>query len=110
MPKPVAVAVTFLFVNMAWIYFRAPDITTANALLITMMHPHLGVSTLMFQACPLLVISALIVWLCPNSQAIAAADWRGRIPLSGALAAAAAIIALVSTNTSITSPFIHYNF
>jgi alginate O-acetyltransferase complex protein AlgI len=110
MPKPAAVAVTFLFVNMAWIYFRAPDIATANALLITMMHPHLGVSTLMFQACPLLVVGALIVWLCPNSQAIAAADWRGRIPLSGALAAAAAIIALVSTNTSITSPFIYYNF
>jgi alginate O-acetyltransferase complex protein AlgI len=110
MPKPAAVAITFLFVNIAWIYFRAPDIATANALLTTMMHPQLGVSTLMFQACPLLFVGALIVWLCPNSQAIATADWHGRIPLSGALAAAAAIVALVSTNTSISSPFIYYNF
>jgi alginate O-acetyltransferase complex protein AlgI len=110
MPKPAAVAITFLFVNIAWIYFRAPDIATANALLTTMMHPQLGVSTLMFQACPLLFVGALIVWLCPNSQAIATADWYGRIPLSGALAAAAAIVALVSTNTSISSPFIYYNF
>jgi alginate O-acetyltransferase complex protein AlgI len=110
MPKPFAVAVTFLFVNMAWIYFRAPDVATAGALLAIMVHPHLGVSTLMFQACPLLFIGALIVWLCPNSQAIAAADWHGRIPLSGALAATATIVALVSTNTSVASPFIYYNF
>jgi alginate O-acetyltransferase complex protein AlgI len=110
MPKSAAIAVTFLFVNMAWIYFRAPDITTANVLLATMMHPHLGVSTLMFQACPLLFIGALIVWLCPNSQTIAAADWNARVSLCGALAGTATIVALVSTNTSVPSPFIYYSF
>jgi alginate O-acetyltransferase complex protein AlgI len=110
MPESAAVVVTFLVVNITWIYFRAPDVTTANALLTIMAQPHFGISTLMFQACPLLLVAALIVWLCPNSQAIAAADGRGKVPLSGVLAGAAAIVALVSTNTSISSPFIYFNF
>lgn len=110
MPEPAAVIVTFIFVNITWVYFRAPDITTANKLLATMAQPHPGISTLMFEACPLLLVAALIVWLCPNSQTIAGADWRGKIHLSGALAGAAAIVAMVATNTSISSPFIYYNF
>jgi alginate O-acetyltransferase complex protein AlgI len=110
MPGAIGVIVTFLFVNMAWVYFRAPDIATANALLVTMAHPHLAAPTLMFPAWPLLLASALIVWLCPNSQTIAAADWNARVSLSGALVGAAAIMALVSTNTSVASPFIYYSF
>jgi alginate O-acetyltransferase complex protein AlgI len=42
MPGAIGVIVTFLFVNLAWVYFRAPDIATANALLVTMAHPHLA--------------------------------------------------------------------
>lgn len=110
MPETAGVIVTFLFVNLAWVYFRAPDIATANALLATMMQPHLGAPALMFPAQPLLLAGALIVWLFPNSQTIAAAARDGRIALSGALAGAAAIVAIVSTNTSIASPFIYYNF
>ncbi|CAN5401329.1 MBOAT family protein [soil metagenome] len=110
MPRGAAIVITFLFVNFAWIYFRAPDIATANALVTAMLHPGPGLSTLMYQACPLLLLAALLVWFCPNSQTIAAADWRGRVPLSGALAGAAAIVAMVATNTSIPSPFIYYNF
>jgi alginate O-acetyltransferase complex protein AlgI len=110
MPAAIGVIVTFLFVNMAWVYFRAPDIATANALLATMMQPHPGAPTLMSPAWPLLLAGALIVWLCPNSQTIAAAAWKGRVALSGALAGAATVVALVSTNTSVTSPFIYYSF
>jgi len=110
MPGPLAVVITFLFVNVTWVYFRAPDLATAHAVLAAMLHPAPGLSTLMRQACPLLLVAALIVWLCPNSQAIAAADWRGRIPLSGVLAGAAAVVAMVATNTSFSSPFIYYNF
>jgi alginate O-acetyltransferase complex protein AlgI len=110
MPDAAGVIVTFLFVNTAWVYFRAPDIATANALLVTMMQPHLGAPTLMSPAWPLLLAGALIVWLCPNSQTIAAAGWKGRVAFSGALTGAAAVVALVSTNTSVTSPFIYYSF
>lgn len=110
MPRVMGIVITFLFVNFTWVYFRAPDIATAHAVLAGMVHPGPGLSTLMLQACPLLLVAALLVWLCPNSQTIAAADWRGRVPLSGALAGAAAIVAMVATNTSISSPFIYYNF
>jgi alginate O-acetyltransferase complex protein AlgI len=110
LPKPVAVAVTFLFVNMTWVYFRAPDIATAHALLRTMASPHLGAPGLMYAACPLLLLGAVIVWLCPNSQTIAAMQWNGRVALSGAFAGAAAIVALIATNTSMSSPFIYFNF
>ena len=33
LPKPLRWAVTFLFVNLAWVFFRAPDLGTAGALL-----------------------------------------------------------------------------
>jgi hypothetical protein len=64
----------------------------------------------MYAACPLLLLGAVIVWLCPNSQTIAAMQWNGRIALSGAFAGAAAIVALIATNTSMSSPFIYFNF
>ncbi|WP_315835015.1 MBOAT family O-acyltransferase [Bradyrhizobium prioriisuperbiae] len=110
MPKLVGIVVTFLFINMTWVYFRAPDLATANTLLLTMAKPQFDAPALLFAVRPLLVISALLVWFCPNSQAIASADWRGRIALSGAFAGVAAIVAMVATNTSISSPFIYYNF
>jgi len=99
-----------MFVNVTWVYFRAPDLATAHAVLAAMVHPATDLSTLTKEACPLVLIAALIVWLCPNSQTIAAADWRGRIPLSGALAGAALVVAMVATNTSFSSPFIYYSF
>jgi alginate O-acetyltransferase complex protein AlgI len=110
MPKPVAVILTFLFVNMTWVYFRAPDVATANALLLAMATPDFAAPVLIFAAWPLLLIGAAIVWFCPNSQTIAAMDWNGRAALSGTLAGAAAIVALIATNTSALSPFIYFNF
>lgn len=110
MPKPAGIIVTFLFVNMTWVYFRAPDLATANTLLLAMAKPQFTAPALLFAVPPLLAVSALIVWLCPNSQTIASADWRGRLALSGVLAGMAAIVAMVATNTSISSPFIYYNF
>jgi D-alanyl-lipoteichoic acid acyltransferase DltB (MBOAT superfamily) len=110
MPKPAGAALTFLFVNLAWVYFRAPDIATANGLLLAMARPQLDGPALLFAAWPLLLVAAVIVWLFPNSQAIASADWSGKVVLSGAFAGAAAVVALVATNTSVLSPFIYYNF
>jgi alginate O-acetyltransferase complex protein AlgI len=110
MPKLAGIIVTFLFVNITWIYFRAPDIATANSLLTAMLKPQLGAPTLMYAATPLLLLSGLIVWLFPNSQAIASTQWSGRAALSGALIGVAAIVAMIATNTSIPSPFIYYNF
>jgi alginate O-acetyltransferase complex protein AlgI len=110
MPKPAGVVLTFLFVNVAWVYFRAPDIATANGLLLAMARPQLGGPALLFAAWPLLLAASVIVWLFPNSQAIASRDWNGKVALSGAFTGAAAVVALVATNTSVLSPFIYYNF
>jgi D-alanyl-lipoteichoic acid acyltransferase DltB (MBOAT superfamily) len=110
LPKPVAVVATFLFINVTWVYFRAPDLATANELLLHMASPHWGAPALLFAVRPLLALAAAIVWLCPNSQTIAAIDWSGNVALSGALAGAATIVALIATNTSELSPFIYFNF
>lgn len=37
LPRPAAWLLTFLFVNAAWVYFRAPDFSTANGLLARMV-------------------------------------------------------------------------
>jgi alginate O-acetyltransferase complex protein AlgI len=110
LPKPVAVVVTFLFINITWVYFRAPDVPTANTLLLAMATPHLAVPVRLFAAWPLLLVGAAIVWLCPNSQTIAAMNRSGRVALAGTFAGAAAVTALVATNTSMPSPFIYFNF
>ena len=110
MPKPAGIVLTFLFVNVAWVYFRAPDIETANGLLLAMARPQFGGPAVLFAAWPLLLAASVIVWLFPNSQAIASRNWNGKVVLSGALTGAAAVVALVATNTSVLSPFIYYNF
>jgi alginate O-acetyltransferase complex protein AlgI len=110
MPKPAGIVLTFLFVNVAWVYFRAPDVATANGLLLAMARPQFGGPAVLFAAWPLLLAASVIVWLFPNSQAIASRNWNGKVVLSGALTGAAAVVALVATNTSVLSPFIYYNF
>src|SRR3982074_3814063 len=98
MPKPAGIVLTFLFVNVAWVYFRAPDIETANGLLLAMARPQFGGPAVLFAAWPLLLAASVIVWLFPNSQAIASRNWNGKVVLSGALTGAAAVVALVATN------------
>jgi alginate O-acetyltransferase complex protein AlgI len=110
MPTPMAIVVTFLFINVTWVYFRAPDLVAANQLLLHMVTPQFGPPTLLFAVWPLLLVSAALVWFCPNSQAIASQPWKGRVAISGAFTGAAAIVALIATNTSELSPFIYFNF
>ena len=110
LPRPVAIVVTFLFINVTWVYFRAPDVATANEVLLHMASPQFGPPVLLFAARPLLLVAAALVWLCPNSQTIAGMNWNGKVALSGAFAGAAAIVALIATNTSELSPFIYFNF
>lgn len=65
-PRPLAWLITFLFVNAAWVYFRAPDFTTATGLL------------------------ARMVRITPETFSDAAAYLTGGFALSGYLVAIAA--------------------
>ncbi|MFD2910394.1 MBOAT family O-acyltransferase [Jeotgalibacillus terrae] len=38
LPRLVALGITFLFVHVAWVYFRAPDLTTANQMVVKMFN------------------------------------------------------------------------
>lgn len=39
-PKPIGWVLTFVFVNVAWVYFRAPSVTDGNALLAALLAGH----------------------------------------------------------------------
>lgn len=110
MPNWAGIVVTFLFVNLSWVYFRAPDFAAANRLLATMAHPHPGFTIRILQVWPLLIVGALLVWCCPNSQSLAAGTLGRRVGVAGGLAGAAILVAMVATNISRPSPFIYYSF
>jgi D-alanyl-lipoteichoic acid acyltransferase DltB (MBOAT superfamily) len=110
MPAWAGVAVTFLFVNLTWVYFRAPDLAAANRLLATMIAPQPGFTLRIVEVWPLLILSAFVVWCCPNSQRLAAGRLGSSVIAAGGLAGAAIVAAMVATNTSLPSPFIYYNF
>jgi hypothetical protein len=101
---------TFLFVNMAWVFFRAPDVHSALVIIGSMADSSLTGADVMLACTPLLALSATVVWLLPNSQDIVRAVAGKRPALSWALCGAAMFVAFFATNSSIPSAFIYYNF
>jgi D-alanyl-lipoteichoic acid acyltransferase DltB (MBOAT superfamily) len=110
LPRPAGVLVTFLFVNFAWVFFRAPDLRSAAQVLTAMVSPGAGIDERILVIWPLLLIGAGLVWLCPTSTVLASAPRRGRSLVAGAALGAALLLGFVATNTSLPSPFIYYNF
>lgn len=110
LPHLVGVLLTFMFVNFAWVFFRAPDIRAATTLVQAMFTPSTNVNERILVIWPLLFAGALLVWLCPTSTALAATNTRHKTALAGAAAGFALLLAYVATNTSLPSPFIYYNF
>ncbi|MDR6661323.1 D-alanyl-lipoteichoic acid acyltransferase DltB (MBOAT superfamily) [Tardiphaga robiniae] len=104
------VLTTFLFVNFAWVFFRAPDLRSAGAMLKAMASPSTGVNERILVICPLLIVSAILIWCCPTSTAISLTKARNKTAYAGAAFGFALLLAFVATNTSIPSPFIYYNF
>lgn len=97
LPRAVAVALTFLCVVFAWVYFRAPDLTTANRVVLGMLgaggaelpaaligalggvgtwlttigvEPQLGGGASFVQVWAWIGSAMLIAFLAPNSQQI----------------------------------------
>jgi alginate O-acetyltransferase complex protein AlgI len=125
-PTLLAGFLTFLFVHIAWVFFRAPDIQSALAVLRGMLgyngvgslqggwqglggvYQHWGqlasLGNLIF-----LVAFALVAFLARNSVEIAAA--RSRFRFSDSLLVASALIACVLLGISSNTPeFLYFNF
>ena len=90
LPKPLAIAVTFLAVLVGWVYFRAHDFASANRMLASMtgLNGFDGwpdkAARVVASAEPLKLLPALIgVWLFPNTQEIFA-RYRPALRVKGA--------------------------
>jgi alginate O-acetyltransferase complex protein AlgI len=110
LPYLAGVLTTFLFVNFAWVFFRAPDLRSALAVIRALFWPAPGIDERILVIWPLLLVGAALVWLCPTSTALSAMEIRGKTLLAGAAAGFALLLAYVATNTSLPSPFIYYSF
>jgi D-alanyl-lipoteichoic acid acyltransferase DltB (MBOAT superfamily) len=106
-----AALLTFLFVNVAWVFFRAPDVSSALSLLKAMGSP-VALSTARLAAPPygLLLFAALLTWACPSSQKIALETRIAIHPAGAALAGAMIAMSIFTLNTAAPSPFLYFNF
>jgi D-alanyl-lipoteichoic acid acyltransferase DltB (MBOAT superfamily) len=76
LPKPLAIGLTFLFVMIAWVFFRAPTFDAAMAVLRSAagahgfhLWPAEGVALVKdLRALKPIVAGLLIIWLLPNTQ------------------------------------------
>lgn len=114
LPKPLRMAVTFLIVLMAWVFFRAPDLPAAMAYFGSLFglaavqegaglisgivyQPYYGIT---------FALAAVIVWGCPQTW-----DWTRVIPLWKAAPIALALLAsLAVLMTQAYNPFIYFIF
>jgi|LNAP01.1.fsa_nt_gb D-alanyl-lipoteichoic acid acyltransferase DltB (MBOAT superfamily) len=109
LPAQAAWLLTFLFVAITWVFFRAPDIATANSLIIAMLGagsavPSTIVTSLNLQ---ILAIAAAFALIGPTSQIIASRKLRPWMAYGLGLAAAAIATKIVS---SPPEPFIYFQF
>jgi D-alanyl-lipoteichoic acid acyltransferase DltB (MBOAT superfamily) len=107
LPAWLAWLLTFLFVNVAWVFFRAASLRDAIALLQGMGGWHgVGAPGMSARDIVLLAAALALALLGPNSNVIAATQ-QLRVRNS---AFAAALLAASFLALSQTSPFIYFNF
>jgi D-alanyl-lipoteichoic acid acyltransferase DltB (MBOAT superfamily) len=115
-----ALALTFLSVVVAWVFFRADSLSSALTILSRMAHPTQftwGYREMF--AAVIVALYALLCWLAPNTQAVMSYDHKART-VSDKLApwqrwpaflyAAAAILAIGVLGIHQHSEFIYFRF
>jgi alginate O-acetyltransferase complex protein AlgI len=127
-----AVLVTFSAVTIGWVYFRSPDLHTANTMLAAMLgaSSHAPVAGGLHEVWPNLLLYAAMIWFLPNSAQIFrkfgmyqhAEEYLPRTPVSAVsgvltydLKPAWALISAVTFTIawfalSNLSPFIYFQF
>jgi D-alanyl-lipoteichoic acid acyltransferase DltB (MBOAT superfamily) len=110
LPTATSALVTFLFVNITWVFFRAPDLLSAVNILCAMASPFRSSHILPFDMWILVALAALPVWLAPTSQRLALETSIGTRPVGALLVGACVVLAIIAQNTSAPSPFLYFNF
>jgi alginate O-acetyltransferase complex protein AlgI len=114
LPRPVRVALTFALVNLAWVFFRSEDLSSALAFigrLFGIGAAHSGTSLiggLLYTPYYLgsFVLAAVIVWVAPQSW-----DWTRRLSWQRALVCTVLLWAGLSVMlTQAYNPFIYFIF
>lgn len=109
LPAPVGWILTFLFVVMTWIFFRAPDMATVTSLLGSMFGVGSAVASVSLHVFNLqiLAIAAVIAMVGPTSQVVAARPPRPWMAYAVGLTGALIVAEIVS---SPPEPFIYFQF
>jgi len=112
LPGPLAWALTFLFVTVAWVFFRST--TFRQAALI--FHGMAGLSGFSFDPqwysigwheLRQIGIGLVLVLFCPNRQNLMAREWKSDYVFAGAFAILAGISIMSMANPP---PFIYFQF
>jgi alginate O-acetyltransferase complex protein AlgI len=104
LPRPLAVAVTFVLVTIGWIFFRMHDSGDVAHVFAATIGLH-GLGGFPGHLALYLVVSLAIVWLLPE-------EWRWPVERFGALrvAAVAAVTAVAIMSFYATHAFIYFRF
>ncbi|MBR1276337.1 MBOAT family protein [Bradyrhizobium sp. AUGA SZCCT0283] len=113
-------ALTFLAVVIAWVFFRAPDIATALAVLSKMADPsNIAFGRVEIVYALFVAIYAALAWFAPNTQEIMGYDHKNRVVGEGLRAqrmrplflyATAAVLAFGILGIQQHSEFIYFRF
>ena len=104
LPRPAAVALTFVLVTIGWVFFRLTTFADITDMLAAMAGLH-GLGQPLERLVPYLCIAAVLMWGLPE-------EWSWRLPTWGprrlAVAGAATAFAIVSMNA--TQKFLYFQF
>ena len=107
LPSPVAWALTFLFVVIGWVLFRAPNFGVAAAMLQGMAGLNgLGGS---LEGAPLIALAAAVSMIGPTTYKAMTTMLRPR-PVFAVLAASLAVIVLLEVGAGQPQTFIYFQF
>jgi alginate O-acetyltransferase complex protein AlgI len=113
-PRPARVAVTFAIVLVTWVFFRAPDLSSAGRYLASMAGAGGSdegaglLAGIVYQPYYLLTFAAaaFVTWTCPQTW-----DWSRTLTAPKAVAAAAVfVLAAAMLTTQAFNPFIYFIF
>ena len=114
LPGPVKMAITFVIVCIAWVFFRAATLSDSTQYLaamfgLTSAHEGQGLLTAVLHNPYYLgsmVLAGIVTWTCPQTW-----DWSRRLPPWKLIAAGAVFVfSLVVLETQSYNPFIYFIF